>query len=183
MKTCCTAAATFFQSHKQVELEQRLASMPGKDEVYVRVLMAVRARDTDVLHIKMFRHVPCDRLSILFPIKRVTFDNFDKLTIGGTLAAGAVWPLFKGSGYIAQYPFFSATIMVGILGTLGMRLYFSLSNKRTQHLLTLSTALFYRNMASNRGCIMIAADRAKDEQVKNFIRLPSSSSSSLFALN
>lgn len=119
------------------------------------------------IYIKMFRVLPRSDVEMMFPNVKVEFRPFDKIsllfTAGGSTAAGIFTTATKLIAAINP-----VTMVIAIVGFAGVifRQVMNFFNKKNEYMRDFSQALYFHNLANNRGAISLILDRAEEEDSK-----------------
>lgn len=143
----------------------------GVDEshVYSQVLIAVRTNASEPLRLKLFSNVPCHRVEMMFPIKRLKLDLFDKLIISIVFIGGSIFPFIRSTNFIKEYPEMATLTFLALGLTFAAQLHHNYVNKQTMHLLKLSEVLFYKNQASDESVVAHLLFQQRQEQIKKLL--------------
>lgn len=125
------------------------------------------------IYMKMFRDIPRADIEMIFPNTRVRFRLMDKVKLGvtgaGGLGAGALGAAGKIAA-IASNPIPAAMAVAG-LGGVAFRQVMSAFNQHQKYMVVMAQNLYFHSLADNRGVLMLLADRAAEEDVKEEILL------------
>ena len=139
---------------------------PPPLEYYRRVVVAVRSKGYKKLILKMFKEIPTGALEHLLPDGKIQMSKFDQSFLGATIAIGSLTILIKGVTFLADIKVQWTLIVASITGLLGLRGWNSYKNRRTKYMSQLSSTLYFKNIANNRGLLTLLVDRAQDESFK-----------------
>ncbi len=127
----------------------------------------------DNIYMKMFRDIPRADIEMIFPNTRVKFRFLDKLKLGvtgaGGLGAGALGAAGK-LAVAASNPIPAAMAVAG-LGGVAFRQVMSAFNQHQKYMVVMAQNLYFHSLADNRGVLILLADRAAEEDVKEEILL------------
>ncbi|MEM9029896.1 MAG: TMEM143 family protein [Pseudomonadota bacterium] len=135
-----------------------------------RLPPAVRA---DNIYMKMFRDIPRADIEMIFPNTRVKFRMLDKVKLGITGAGGIGAGALGAAGKIAvaaSNPIPAAMAIAG-LGGVAFRQVMSAFNQHQKYMVVMAQNLYFHSLADNRGVLILLADRAAEEDVKEEILL------------
>ena len=122
---------------------------------------------TEFVYLKLFKNIPRTDLEMIFPNTRVRFRLFDKLKLGVTTSSSIGMGVVGAVGKVAvaTNPVALAGAMVG-LGGIALRQAMNFINQKNRYMVTMAQNLYFHAMADNRGVMILLADRAADEDVK-----------------
>lgn len=122
----------------------------------------------DRIYMKLFKNIPRSDLEMCFPNTQVRFRLFDKLklgvTAGGGLSVGAVGAAGK-LALVASNPVAAAGAVAG-LGAVAFRQFMSFTNQKQRYMVIMAQNLYFHSMADNRSAMVMLAERAGEEDVK-----------------
>ncbi len=139
---------------------------PAPLEYYKRVVVAVRLKKDDKLILKAFKEIPINALEQLLPDGKVQMTKFDQGLIGVTLTIAAGGILAKFITYLAHVHVDWTLLITGVTGLMGLQAWNTYKNRRNYYLMDLNRALYFKNIANNRGLLALLVDRAEDETFK-----------------
>jgi hypothetical protein len=147
-----------------------------KVHVFSRVAILVRkGRDrksktakSDVVLMKLFKDVALEDLKMMAPEARVQMKLLDKLKVGGTVAGGLLTPILKLFTAAIISPVVLLAILAGCIGAF-FKGVFSFLTSKTKYMQTLSSSLYYQNLANNISALTRLVDSAEDEEAKEFL--------------
>ena len=122
----------------------------------------------DCIYMKLFKNIPRNDIEMCFPNTQVRFRLFDKIklgvTAGGGLGVGAVGAAGK-LALVASNPVAAAGAVAG-LGAVAFRQFMSFSNQKQRYMVVMAQNLYFHSMADNRSAMVMLAERAAEEDVK-----------------
>lgn len=135
-------------------------------ECYTRVFIAVRSKNSKMLHLKIFKDVPCTELEYLVPDGKIEMSSFDKGFLMSSAFLGTLAICAKVFTIAADLQLDLGLIGLCIAGIIGTRGWVGYKNKRNKYLVNLSRTLYFKTVANNRGVLTLMTDRAEDEEFK-----------------
>ncbi len=141
---------------------------------------AIRARSKhipdgvsrDQIYMKLFKNMPRADVEMIFPNTRVKFRLFDKIKLGvtggGAVGMGLFGTLSKlvaGGAAILASPIALAGMLFALGGVL-FRQIMGFFNTRQRYMVVMAQNLYFHSLADNRGVMIMLADRAAEEDVK-----------------
>ncbi|MEO0792316.1 MAG: TMEM143 family protein [Pseudomonadota bacterium] len=127
----------------------------------------------DNIYIKLFRDIPRADIEMIFPNTEVRFRTLDKIKMGvtglGGLGAGAMGA--AGKLAVATTNPVGAAIAVAGLGGVAFRQVMGAFNQHQKYMVVMAQNLYFHALADNRGVLVLLADRAAEEDVKEEILL------------
>jgi len=144
--------------------------------MFSRVAILVRRRQArkgkrparDVVLMKLFKDIVLEDLKMTSPEVRVQMKLFDKVKVGGTVVGGLVTPILK----LLTAAITSWIAFVVILGGFAAAFFkgvFSFLTSKTKYMQTLSSSLYYKNLANNVSALTRLVDAAEAEEVKELL--------------
>lgn len=128
--------------------------------------------DTNI-YMKMFRDIPRADIEMIFPNTRVKFRMLDKVKIGvtsvGGLGAGVAGAAGKVGAALSNP--IAALMLAGSFGGLAFRQVMGAVNQHQKYMVVMAQNLYFHSLADNRGVLVLLADRAAEEDVKEEILL------------
>ncbi len=126
----------------------------------------------DNIYMKLFKNIPRSDIEMVFPNTEVRYRMLDKIMLGGGGIAGLGGPIV---GAITKFgalanPFVAVPVVIGLGGAV-FRGAMNFVNKRNKYMVVMAQNLYFHSMADNRGVMIILADRAAEEDVKEEILL------------
>lgn len=122
----------------------------------------------DCIYMKLFKNIPRNDIEMCFPNTQVRFRLFDKVklgvTAGGGLGVGAVGAAGK-LAVVASNPIAAASAVAG-LGAVAFRQFMSFSNQKQRYMVVMAQNLYFHSMADNASAMVMLAERAAEEDVK-----------------
>lgn len=149
--------------------------------VFSRVALLVRLADhspsapptaaAEVKHapvfLKLFKNVVVEDLEMLLPYVRIRMRWLDHLKIGSSVAGGmatASWKAFTAS----LSPWLFLLVATGFVGA-AIRGFFGFLSSKTKYMQTLSSNLYFQNLANNAGALAQLTDSAEAEEYKELL--------------
>lgn len=131
---------------------------------------------SDNIYMKLFKNMPRADVEMIFPNTRVKFRMFDKIKLGVTGGGavgmglfGTVGKLVAG-GAAALNPIALAGALFALGGVL-FRQVMSFFNTHQKYMVVMAQNLYFHSLADNRGVLIMIADRAAEEDVKEELLL------------
>ena len=144
--------------------------------MFSRVAILVRRRHApkgneparDVVLMKLFKDIVLEDLKMTSPEVRVQMKLFDKLKVGGTVAGGLAHPIIKLFTAAIISPVVVFLIVAGFVGAF-FKGVFSFLTSKTKYMQTLSSSLYYKNLANNVSALTRLVDAAEAEEIKELL--------------
>jgi len=141
-----------------------------KVRVFKRVALLVRTieKGEDVVLLKLFKDVVLEDLKMTTPRVRIQMPVFAKLKIGCTVGGSLFAPLLK----LAMAAAFNTLLFVVVLGgcvVAFVKGVFSFLSSKTKYMQTLSSSLYFQNMANNVTALTRLVDAAEAEEAKELL--------------
>lgn len=150
---------------------KRIITRKGATEqnMYTRVMVALRRKGRDHMQLKMFKEVPCSQLQHLIPGAKIQMTRRDQTLIFSAAALVTISVAAKliATMNAANLPF-SVAVMT-LFALFGFNTWLRYSTKRNHYLANLSQFLFYKAVSHNRGVLTLLSDRAQDEEFKEML--------------
>jgi Protein of unknown function (DUF3754) len=127
--------------------------------------------NTDNIYMKLFKNMPRADVEMIFPNTRVKFRFFDKIKLGVTGGGAVGMGLFStvgkliAGGAAALNPVALAGALFALGGVL-FRQIMSFFNTHQRYMVVMSQNLYFHSLADNRSVLVLVADRAAEEDVK-----------------
>lgn len=122
----------------------------------------------DNIYLKLFKNIPRTDLEMVFPNTVVKFRLMDKLKLGATSVGGLGMGIASAAGKLALV--FSNPIAaagaIASLGAVAVRQVMGFMNQKQRYMVIMARNLYFHSMADNRGVMVMLADRAAEEDVK-----------------
>lgn len=138
----------------------------------LRAMLPPEVRE-DNIYLKLFKNIPRTDLEMVFPNTVVKFRLMDKLKLGATSVGGLGMGVASAAGKMALV--FSNPIAaagaVASLGAVAVRQVISFLNQKQRYMVIMAQNLYFHSLADNRGVMVMLADRAAEEDVKEEILL------------
>ncbi|MEO1694863.1 MAG: TMEM143 family protein [Pseudomonadota bacterium] len=127
----------------------------------------------DNIYMKLFRDIPRADLEMIFPNTEVRFRTFDKIKMGvtgiGGLGVGIASAAGKVGAVVAQ-PLLAIPI-IGSIGGIAFRQVMGAFNQHQKYMVVMAQNLYFHALADNLGVLVLLADRAAEEDVKEEVLL------------
>ena len=137
--------------------------------VFSRAVLLVRLRrDPDHVLLKVFKNVVAEDLEMILPYVRVCMRWLDMLKIGSSAAgsvATASWKLFTAA---ILSPLLFGLVLAGFV-TATVKASLSFFASKTRYLQTLTSSLYFQNLANNRSALALLVASAEAEEVKEIL--------------
>jgi|GEM_PF-488159 len=127
--------------------------------------------NTDHIYMKLFKNMPRADVEMIFPNTRVKFRMFDKIKLGvtggGAVGMGMIGTIGKiiAGGAAALNPIALAGALFALGGVL-FRQIMGFFNTHRKYMVVMAQNLYFHSLADNRGVLIMIADRAAEEDVK-----------------
>jgi len=164
--------------YRGVRQEQRTRRSPAtlwrKRTYNVRVLKRVAVlvredgRQNDTIRLKLFKDVVVGDLKMVSPNVRIQMRLLDKLKVGSSVAGGLSAPTLKLLMAAAISPLLMLLLAAGFLGAFVKGIFSFLSSK-TKYMQTLSSSLYFQNLANNMSALTQLVDAADAEEAKELL--------------
>lgn len=153
---------------REVMAEQRVERKEAERIVKRLRGMLPKPIKSDYVYMKLFKNIPRSDVEMIFPNTKVRFRLFDKIKFGVTASSGLGMGLFGTIGKIAvvsSNPFALVGALAG-LGGVAARQASNFINQRNRYMVVMAQNLYFHAVADNRGVMILLADRAAEEDVK-----------------
>jgi len=126
---------------------------------------------SDNIYMKLFKNMPRADVEMIFPNTRVKFRIFDKIKLGVTGGGAVGMGLFStigkliAGGAAALNPVALAGALFALGGVL-FRQIMSFFNTHQRYMVVMAQNLYFHSLADNRSVLVLLADRAAEEDVK-----------------
>ncbi|MEO0730082.1 MAG: TMEM143 family protein, partial [Pseudomonadota bacterium] len=127
----------------------------------------------DNIYMKLFRDIPRADLEMIFPNTEVRFRTFDKIKMGVTGAGGLGVGIASAAGKIGaivSQPLLAIPI-IGSIGGIAFRQVMGAFNQHQKYMVVMAQNLYFHALADNLGVLVLLADRAAEEDVKEEVLL------------
>jgi len=153
---------------REVMAEQRVDRKEA--ERIVKRLRGVlpAAVKSDLIYMKLFKNIPRSDVEMIFPNTKVRFRLFDKIKFGVTASSGLGMGVIGTAGKVALVstnPIALVGALIG-LGGVAARQASNFINQRNRYMVVMAQNLYFHAIADNRGVMILLADRAAEEDVK-----------------
>ena len=153
---------------REVMEQERVSHKEAKKIVMkLRAMLPAEVRE-DNIYLKLFKNIPRTDLEMVFPNTVVKFRFFDKLKLGATSVGGLGMGIASSAGKLALL--FSNPIVaagaVASIGAVAVRQVMGFFNQKQRYMVVMAKNLYFHSMADNRGVMIMLADRAAEEDVK-----------------
>ncbi|MCB1505587.1 MAG: DUF3754 domain-containing protein [Hyphomicrobiaceae bacterium] len=153
---------------REVMAQQRISHKEARKIVTkLRAMLPAEVREDNV-YLKLFKNIPRTDLEMVFPNTVVKFRMFDKLKLGATSVGGMTMGVAGAAGKLALI-FSNPIAAAGALASLGavaVRQVMSFMNQKQRYMVIMAKNLYFHSMADNRSVMVLLADRAAEEDVK-----------------
>ena len=139
---------------------------PPPIQYYKRVVVAIRLKKDQKLILKSFKEIPVGSLEMMLPNGKIKIRTLDKWIIGATVSVASVGIIAKLVMLLAHLTQDVTPAVSLIMIIIAVRAWTAYKNKRTKYLADLSSTLYFKNIANNRGLLALLVDRAEDESFK-----------------
>ncbi len=133
----------------------------------MRAMLPPEVRE-DNIYLKLFKNIPRTDLEMVFPNTVVKFRLLDKFKLGATSVGGLGMGIASAAGKLALV--FSNPIAaagaVASLGAVAVRQIMGFMNQKQKYMVVMARNLYFHSMADNHGVMVMLADRAAEEDVK-----------------
>ncbi len=153
---------------REVMAEQRVDRKEAERIIRRLRGMLPKPIKSDFVYMKLFKNIPRSDVEMIFPNTKVRFRLFDKIKFGVTAGSGLGMGVFGTIGKIAVVST-NPIAMVGALAGLGgvaARQASNFINQRNRYMVVMAQNLYFHAVADNRGVMILLADRAAEEDVK-----------------
>ena len=165
----------FYRGTRHEPRTVRAWLMPWKQKtetthVFSRVALLVRLakRPTDPVFLKLFKNVVAEDLEMLLPYVRIRMRLLDHLRIGSSVVgsvATATWKVFSAT---ILSPWLLLLVLSGFIGA-AIRGVFGFLARKTKYMQTLSSNLYFQNLANNTSALVHLIDSAEAEECKELL--------------
>ena len=148
------------------EIIWRYTGPPTPIEYYKRVVVAIRLKKDQKLILKSFKEIPVGALEMMLPNGKIKIRAIDKWIIASSVSVAAIGIITKIVmllAHISKDITVAVSLIMIIIATRAWTMY---KNKRNKYLAELSSTLYFKNIANNRGLLALLVDRAEDESFK-----------------
>lgn len=128
--------------------------------------------NSDNVYMKLFRDIPRADIEMIFPNTEIKFRMMDKLKIGATSVGGLGATVAGTAGKFAllSNPIVALSVL-GTFGGLAFRQVMGAVNQHQRYMVVMAQNLYFHSLADNRGVMVLLADRAAEEDVKEEVLL------------
>jgi len=157
----------------EVRIREVMAQQRVERKEAERIIKRLRgalpaAVKSDFVYMKLFKNIPRSDVEMIFPNTKVRFRLFDKIKFGVTASSGLGMGMFGTVGKVALVST-NPIALVGALAGLGgvaARQASNFINQRNRYMVVMAQNLYFHAVADNRGVMILLADRAAEEDVK-----------------
>ncbi len=156
---------------------RRITRKQAEKAIHARTRHIPDGVNRDQIYMKLFKNLPRADVEMIFPNTRVKFRLFDKIKLGvtggGAVGMGLFGTLSKlvaGGAAILASPIALAGMIFALGGVL-FRQVMGFFNTRQRYMVVMAQNLYFHSLADNRGVMIMLADRAAEEDVKEEILL------------
>jgi len=143
---------------------------PKVQDVFSRVIVAIRNKGSTNLQLKGYKDVPVGGLEQLLPDGKVRMRSFDRNLLILMCLIGSSSMAMRTSTQMTSMNIQSgALISLVISFMIGLNSYFAYGNRRNSYLLELSEMHYYKNIANNLALVTSVLDRVQDEIFKELM--------------
>jgi len=140
---------------------------PELQDVFSRVIVAVRNKGSTRLRLKGFKDVPVGGLEQLLPGGKVRMRSFDRYLLISMCLLGSGSMAMRTSNQMTEMNIESGTLIALVISVMiGLNSYFAYGNRKNSYLLELSQMHYYKNLANNLALVTLVIDRVQDEIFK-----------------
>ncbi len=141
-----------------------------KVRVFKRVALLVRTveKGEDRVYLKLFKDVVLEDVKMIAPRVRIRMRMFDKLKVGSTVAGGLAAPVLKLVMAAAFNIWLFVIVFAGCIGAF-VKGVFGFISSRTKYMQTLSSHLYFQNLANNVSVLTRLVDAAEAEEAKELL--------------
>jgi len=140
---------------------------PIEQQVYSRVIVAVRKKGSKSLQLKGYKDVPVGALEQILPDGKVRMRSFDRNLLITMCLLGSASMAMRTTTQLTSMNVKSGSLIAMIVSAMiGLNSYFAYGNRRNSYLLELSEMHYYKNIANNLALITLLIDRVQDEIFK-----------------
>jgi len=140
---------------------------PIEQQVYSRVIVAVRKKGSKSLQLKGYKDVPVGALEQILPDGKVKMRSFDRNLLIAMCLLGSASMAMRTTTQLTSMNVKSGSLIAMIVSAMiGLNSYFAYGNRRNSYLLELSEMHYYKNIANNLALITLLIDRVQDEIFK-----------------
>ena len=118
--------------------------------------------------LKFFKDVVIDDLKMMLPSPRPVMRLFDKIKVAFTVAGGLFPPVLKVLFMAALSPMLLLVVMGGCVGAL-VKGVISFLARKTKYMQTLSSCLYFQNLANNTSALTRLVDAAEAQESKELL--------------
>jgi len=165
----------FYRGLGEEERPNRFGFLPWREKarkvrVFKRVALLVRTVEegNDVVYMKLFKDVVLEDLKMLTPRVQIQMPVFAKLKIGSTVAGSLFAPALKLVMAAAFSTLLFAIVLAGCIGAF-VKGVFSFLSSKTKYMQTLSSSLYFQNLANNVSALTRLVDAAEAEEAKEML--------------
>ncbi|MHB8972510.1 MAG: DUF3754 domain-containing protein [Pirellulaceae bacterium] len=165
----------FYRGIRHEVLTVRLWQRPWRrrsqmSHVFSRVALLVQLAKTPQgpMFLKLFKNVVAEDLEMLLPHVRIRMRLIDHLKIGSSVAGGVATAALKVFTAAILSPWVLLLVISGCLGS-ALRAVFSFLSCKTKYMQTISSNLYFQNLANNTSAIVNLIDCAEAEECKELL--------------
>jgi hypothetical protein len=159
--------------HEQRTFRPWLAAWKRQTEtvhVFSRLAMLVRLsrEPSRPVFLKLFKNVVAEDLEMLLPYVRIRMRLLDHLKIGSSVAGGAATAAWKAFTAAILSPEVFLLLLTGFTVAL-VRGVFSFFSSKARYMQTLTSRLYFQNLANNSSALAHLIDAAEAEECKELL--------------
>jgi hypothetical protein len=124
--------------------------------------------DKAPVFLKLFKSVVVEDLEMLLPYVRIRMRLLDHLKIGSSVAGGVATASWKAFTASVLSPWLLLLVMSGFVGA-AIRGLFGFLSSKTKYMQTLSSNLYFQNLANNASALAHLTDCAESEEHKELL--------------
>lgn len=165
----------FYRGLGEEDRPSRFGFLPWREKarkvrVFKRVALLVRTVEEgkDVIYMKLFKGVVLEDLKMLTPQVQIQMPVFAKFKIGSTVAGSLFAPALKLVMAAAFSTLLFVIVLAGCIGAL-VKGVFSFLSSKTKYMQTLSSSLYFQNLANNTSALARLVDAAEAEEAKEML--------------
>ncbi|PAA48928.1 hypothetical protein BOX15_Mlig033105g1 [Macrostomum lignano] len=140
----------------------------GEPQLYQRLVLAVRLKQSDRLSVKMFKNVDASEIDMLLPEGTLVMSPLDRGIIFSTLSVGTGGALFASYAWKHHLTYIDYWgLVTGVSLLAAFRGTVTYKERKARHLAELAALVYHNCLAGNRPLLALLTDRAEDEAFKS----------------